>query len=266
MDSFNVLSEIENLENEKLKQILQHLCSEITAKDHQIKTLQNKVPDLELRVTAGEKYSSKDCLILENMPVKDPMLPLSHQVCDFLKYFLNFDTDPCNFKACHYLGKSQSQLFPPAIIVKFVYFHEKAEILGRKSWLAGKSNSLNGKGIYIKERLPRVQKEIQAHADSLGLITTTYNCDVKVFKKDDNGFFKTVTVNSIKAVDDIQKCAILRMKRKQKNPADDKPPKTPHQSSSSNPKRVRESPGDFGAEEKSLRLTEASPKTNTSGV
>ena len=70
MDSLNVLSEIETLENQKPKQILPHSCLEITAKDHQIKTLQNKVSDRELRVTAGEKYSTKDCLILENMPVK----------------------------------------------------------------------------------------------------------------------------------------------------------------------------------------------------
>ena len=61
IDSFIALSEIENLENEKLKQIHQHLCSEIAAKDYQIKTLQNEVSDLDLRVTAGEKYSSKDC-------------------------------------------------------------------------------------------------------------------------------------------------------------------------------------------------------------
>ena len=110
-----------------------------TAKDHQNKTLQNKVSEPELRITAGEKYSSKDCLIMENMPVKDPMFPLSHHVCDFLKYILNFGTDTCNFKACHYLWKFQSQLFVPANFVKFVYFHEKPKILGRKSWLAGKS-------------------------------------------------------------------------------------------------------------------------------
>ena len=100
----------------------------------------------------------------------------------------------------------------------------------QKSCLAGKSTSLNGKGIYMNERLSRVRKEIQAHADSLGLITTTINYDLKVFKKDDTGVFRTVTVNSVKAVDDIQKGAILKMKQKQKNPANDKPPKTPHQS------------------------------------
>ena len=59
MDSFNVLSEIETLENQKPKQILQHLCFEITAKDHQIKTLQNKVSDRELRVPGGEKILQK---------------------------------------------------------------------------------------------------------------------------------------------------------------------------------------------------------------
>ena len=82
-----------------------------------MKALQNKVSDLELRVSAREKFSSKDCLILETMPVKDPMLPLTHQVCTL---------------------------------------HE--------------------------ERLPQVQKEIQALADRLGVITTTFNSDVNVFK------------------------------------------------------------------------------------
>ena len=77
------------------------------------------------------------------------------------------------------------------------------------------------KQLFLKEKvfLPRLQKDIQAHAESLGLITTTYNLDVKVLKGDGNGEFKTVTVNSVKAVDDIQKCADLKMKQKQKNPA-----------------------------------------------
>ena len=87
-----------------------------------------------------------------------------------------------------------------------------------------------------------------------------------MFEKDDNEIFKTVTVNSIKAVDDFQKCAILKMKPKQKNPADDNPSKTSHQLSTNNPKRFKESPGNFGAEEKSLRLTGISPTTNASGV
>ena len=117
----NVLSEIENLEIEKLKQIFQlYARQQTTAKDHQIKTLQNEVSEFEHRITAGETYPSKDCLIMENMPVKDPILPLSHHVCDILKYILNFDTDTCNFKACHYLWKFQSQLFPSDSIGKFV--------------------------------------------------------------------------------------------------------------------------------------------------
>ena len=57
------------------------------------------------------------------------------------------------------------------------------EIIGRKSWLAKTNNPPNGHGIFIKERLPRVKRDIKERAECLGLITTTFNCKVKNFKK-----------------------------------------------------------------------------------
>ena len=67
--------------------------------------------------------------------------------------------------------------------------------------------------------------------------------------------FKTVTVNRVKAVFGIQKCAILKMKRKQNNPASENPSKTRHQCTN-NPEIVRLYPSDYSSE------VHVSPKIN----
>ena len=95
-----------------MRSILQHLHGEIIKKDSPIRELQNRVSEVEKRVTEGERYSSKDCLIFEEMPVKDPKQPLSHQFCDFLNSYLSSTSNPSNFETCHYLGKTTSQLYP----------------------------------------------------------------------------------------------------------------------------------------------------------
>ena len=45
----------------------------------------------------------------------------------------------------------------------------------------GKQNPINTGNIYINERLAKEQLLIEKYADDKGLITTTYNCDVKLF-------------------------------------------------------------------------------------
>ena len=63
--------------------------------DERILALENRVAKLEERVDECEKYSSKDCLIFENLPIKKPegkVPTLKHQVCDFLLKYLNWET------------------------------------------------------------------------------------------------------------------------------------------------------------------------------
>ena len=52
--------------------------------------------------------------------------------------------------------------------------------------------------------MPRKQKEIKEKAEELGLVTSTHNCNVKVFLKTDENTFNSVVVKSTKAVQDIQ--------------------------------------------------------------
>ena len=87
---------------------------------------------------------------------------------------MNFHTNPGIFKACHVLGRGQKNT-PPAIIVKFVYFHEENEIYSRKKLLWGVINKMNGRQRFIKERLPPKDKELQVYANGKNLVTRTQN-------------------------------------------------------------------------------------------
>ena len=238
MELSDLKKDIETFEDPKLRRVLLELYGKLLKKDNVIINLQNRLSELENRVLDNEKYTSKDCLIFENMPRTTDGRPLPQQVCEFLKVFLNYNTQPANFKACHVLGKGNGR-YPPAVIVKFVYFEEKSEIYHRKSWLARKANPYNGSPIFIKERLPKVQKELKDHADELDLITTTNNCNVKVFTKNADGIFKSVEVKSKRSIDDIKEVALKKNK-----PMPQKTPKPDAQLLKKVAKRIRESPGD----------------------
>ena len=66
----------------------------------------------------------------------------------------------------------------------------------------------------MKERLPKHDKAIRDHANEAGLITTSTNCRIKVFVKDQNGYMRSVPVLSHKAVDDIKERAVKKEHRK----------------------------------------------------
>ena len=254
MASFEIKSAIEAIENADLKKILTEIVTNLTIKDEKIKSLENKVADLEARVDECEIYSSKDCIIMEKLPIKNfnngNVPPLSHQVCDFLKSYINYETHPSSFKACHPLGPWKNEKHAPAIIVKFVYFGEKNEIYGRKSWLSRSSNPLNGQAMYFKERLPPKQREIKNKAEEEGLITTTYNCQVKAFTRSFDGRHKSVKLNSVKAVHDIKDIAVKKVKPSQKQhekiAMTPEPSKLVENQMKSLLKRIRSSPDEEG--------------------
>ena len=76
---------IQSLENDKLSSILLKFNEITQERDSESTLLRNKVADLEARVIEQEIYSSKDCLIIENLPIEDRNAPLSHQVWHFFK-------------------------------------------------------------------------------------------------------------------------------------------------------------------------------------
>ena len=204
---------IQLIQDPNIRDVLSYFAELLKEKDNTINLLQNKVADLQNRVTQQEIYTSKDCLIIQNMPISgDGNVPLTHQVCDFLANYIGHKTNPSNFKACHFLGKWENSATPPAVIVKFIYFGEKDQIYGMKSRLANKLNPINRRKIIIKERLPTAQRVIQKHAEDCDLVTTTNKCQVKVFENV-QGKFKSIIVKSVEDVDKVQHRAVKRQKR-----------------------------------------------------
>ena len=203
---------VKHVEDENCRKILEHLLGTITSKDNEINMLRQKVFELEKRITTQEKYTFKDCLVVENMPLTRSNEPLTKQVCQFLKDYLNYSTTPSNFKACHLLGPWTNENYPPAIIIKFIYFAEKDLVFSRKAMLAGKINHANKRSIFIKERLPEYQRQLKSYAEKRGLVTTTLNCNVKLFRKSTNGHYKSFAIES---VEDIVKAETYSVKKSQ---------------------------------------------------
>ena len=123
MASFNIEQALSEVKDSSTKQLIEFLLSENNKKFQEIITLKNEICALEQRITLQERYSSKDCLIFENLPGNGKQF-LPTFICRFWSKYMNFLKNPGNFEACHVLGRCQNNT-PPAIIVKFVCFYEK---------------------------------------------------------------------------------------------------------------------------------------------
>ena len=117
----DLADEIKSIGDSKIASILLKLHA-LLLEDYQITDLQNKVTDLERRVTEQEIYSSKDSIIIENLPTKNGIvLLISEQVSFFFERFLGSKTFPGRIKAGHYLV-TRNKTKPAPVIVKFIYF------------------------------------------------------------------------------------------------------------------------------------------------
>ena len=86
MATFDIQKAVKALKHPGIKNILSPFLTELT-KDERILVLSNRVAELEERVDECEKYSLKECLIIENLPVvktRGNVPLLKQQVCDFL--------------------------------------------------------------------------------------------------------------------------------------------------------------------------------------
>ena len=94
------------------------------------------------------------------------------------------------------------------------------------------------------------QKRIKEKAEEFGLVTTTYNCEVKVFENSE-GNFTSRAVKSLRAVEDIKDRAVKRnpsIRRKQANVGYETPaPQKNEEVLKSLLKRIRESPDEAGS-------------------
>ena len=160
MANFNIKQALSEVKDSSTKQFIEFLLSEYNKKSQEIITLKNEICTLEQRITLQEWYSSKDCLIFENLPWDDKEY-LPNFITHFLSEYVNFLTNPENFKACHVLGSDRKNT-PPAIIVKFVYFHEKNEIYSGKKMLWGVIIKMNGRQMFIKKGFHRKIKSYKS--------------------------------------------------------------------------------------------------------
>ena len=80
-------------------------------KDKTIQQLQAEIGELEDRLLQQERYTSKDCLRFENLPMNH-YDKLDIQVQYFLRH-LNYTVPLKNIKACHLLGSWKNSKYPP---------------------------------------------------------------------------------------------------------------------------------------------------------
>ena len=71
---------LSEIQDEKCKLLFEQLFESLEGKTQRVRYLEDKVDELELRLAEQEKYSSKDCIIIENFPLVETTEPLSHQL------------------------------------------------------------------------------------------------------------------------------------------------------------------------------------------
>ena len=163
-----------------------------------ITKLHNRVLFLENKVSELERYSSKDCPIINNLPLLNG---------DYTKGVLALFTDVLavevtayDLRAVHPLGVV-SENKPCTVITKFVFFEIKNRIRGRKNILKNYVNPANKRPVFLNERLTQRDLELKNYAKSLGMYTTTFNSAPQVLVP--NGEYQRHTLVDFKDADDI---------------------------------------------------------------
>ena len=156
-----------------------------------------------------ERYSYEYALILENsLKNTDQTSSPAEQIGDFLRDYLNFETSPANFKAGHFLvpsklhkicpfsynkvrllrGKVRNQQRKVTVIKMFESFKQNPNIGGRTP-------------VKIRFNYQTICREPESDYH------TTMNSQVKVFWKTVQCVVHSVSVDSLKAEDDIKEIA-----------------------------------------------------------
>ena len=211
----NLLSELENKEeNSLIPQILRILQTELVHKDEEIAKLKEDVSYLSKKINEQERYNSKNCLIITNLPLVSGDSYFK-DVVTFLRDYLGIMINETDLQACHTLGSMTNRNNPPNVIVRFLHFFTKGRVWARKYQLKGKTNPLNGTPIYLRERLTKVDSELMDYARGLGFVTTSLNSDPQITVKF-NGGKKAHTIVDYKDDDELYahgKAITKRVKR-----------------------------------------------------
>ena len=133
-----------------------------------------------------ERYSSKDCVFLQNVPLRSGNF--TQDVLAFFNEVMGVEVNSYDLKACHPFGPvNQNQKC--VVIVKFVYFDIKNRIYDRKNLLNDFLHPVNKQPVFILERLTQRDSELLDYFRGLQIYTVTYNCAPQVFvSKADGGF------------------------------------------------------------------------------
>ena len=187
----NIKSSIKKLKNSSLENCLRQMLDKTETQEKTISQLQREVREkdskkeemrceieaLEERVGKQKQYSSKDTIIIDNLPVYDVNLPLLGNVLKFFEWFLDYRLQIGDAKACHLLPKTKK----PSVLsvsVKFVYFHHKIDIYNSRMVLS-RPNMLHPTSktpMFLRERLAKTDLKVKIYAEKdKSLVTTTFN-------------------------------------------------------------------------------------------
>ena len=168
----------------------------------------------ENKVNEMERYSSKDCVILQYLPLR--FGNFTQDVLAFFNEVMGVEVNSNDLKACHSLGPvSQNQKC--VVIVKFVYFDIKNRIYGKKKLLKKFLHPVNMQPVYITEKLTQRNSELLDYSRGLGMYTVTYNCAPQVYVSKTDGGFQRHNLVDIKDADQIFNNKNPMMARRENN-------------------------------------------------
>lgn len=195
--------------NPNLTIILTYLLEENETLKEKVEELTSDVQKLRIKTNELERYQSKDCIIISNLPigyrnsyVGDVML--------FLEQILKVKVSSNEIKACHPLSTFQNYSNPPAVIVKFVSFETKNSIYQRKKLLKNFRNPRNGKLVYINERLSKQDTLLKLEAEKRNMLVSTWNSAPFVKIPDEMGYSKDIRLDTEKDINDLEATAVKK--------------------------------------------------------
>ena len=121
----------------KIIEYLREFKTENMQEDKQMKSLHEDIKYLSKKTNEQEPYSSKNCLIISNLPFLTGF-SYSADVILFLKIYLGIIVNEWDRQPCHPLSNVYNEMKQPAVIVRFLTFNVKYRYLGRKYKLKDK--------------------------------------------------------------------------------------------------------------------------------
>ena len=196
--------------DDRTKKAIRAILEDNIAKNNRIAQLEAEVEQVKIKVNQLERYESKDRLIFRNLPI-GANGSLIMDVVAFIRNVMQVECEPHDLKACHALGNGTTQQ-PPGIVAKFLYNDQKERIWSRKRFLKFFKNPMNGKPVFLYERLTKYDINLKETAESQNLLVTTYK-SAPMLHFEEGGRTRSHTINSVKDIDELKQTAKKNMRR-----------------------------------------------------